>query len=54
MNVTRMQRASSGVVATPWQGDAKVMGLVGQLAWARAANKVTKSRFMAVMDARER
>lgn len=29
MNVTRMQRASSGVVATPWQGDAKVMGLVG-------------------------
>ena len=29
MNVTRMQRASSGVVATPWKGDAKVMALVG-------------------------
>ena len=29
MNVTLMQLASSGVVATAWQGDAKVMGLVG-------------------------
>ncbi len=29
MNVTLMQLASSGVVATPWRNDAKVMGLVG-------------------------
>jgi MFS family permease len=29
MDVARMQLASSGVVATPWHDDAKVMGLVG-------------------------